>query len=141
MHASKRFLGAAVIAGLLAGPALAESPFVSPSEPHGLVSGQISRVGDELVAVRITEVDGRHTERERGVWLRPGRHTINAKASTMDPSFGGGLRRSVGFDSNREGQAITIDVEAGKVYWIALDISGDARTDWKLVNWRTEDQD
>lgn len=127
---------------VLGAPAVAdESPYARTGEPHGVVSGTIDRPGQQLFAVSITDVDGKRTTRERGVWLKPGRHTINAKAATVDVGRSGGLIRSVGADSRREGNEIELEVEAGKTYWIALDASADDRDEWKLVNWRTEEPD
>lgn len=134
-----------VLAAIAAAPALAgDRPFASPGEPHAVVTGISNLPGRELYSVRIVRVDDTSidgTSRERGVWLKPGRYRINAKANTVDPGLSGGLTRSVGRDTKREGNAIELEVEAGKTYWIALDTSADRRTDWKLVNWRVEDRD
>lgn len=127
---------------LLATPALAgDSPYARPSEPHGVVSGSIDRTGQQLFAVNITEVDGKRTTRERGVWLKPGTHTINAKGAVVELGYAGGLTRSVGKNSRREGLEIELEIEAGKTYWIALDASADDRDEWKLVNWRVEERE
>ena len=117
-------------------PSWAETPFARAGEPHAVVSGSINRPAQQLLAVSITEVDGQLTSREQAVWLKPGRYTINAKGAVSNLGLTPGLRRSVG---GRKGtQAIELNVEAGKTYWIALDTSDEKRENWKLVNWRTE---
>ncbi|MEX2497725.1 MAG: hypothetical protein WD397_02470 [Wenzhouxiangellaceae bacterium] len=135
------FAALAVLCALGAPAVADESPYARAGEPHGVVSGTIDRPGQQLFAVNITEVDGKRTTRERGVWLKPGRHTINAKAPNVDLGRSGGLIRSVGADSRREGNEIELEIEAGKTYWIALDASADDRDEWKLVNWRAEGPD
>ncbi|MCA1779704.1 MAG: hypothetical protein LC637_10045 [Xanthomonadaceae bacterium] len=126
-----------ILAALAAAPtAWSDAPFARAGEPHAVVSGSLNRPAQQLLAVGITDVDGRLTSRSQAVWLKPGRHTINAKGAVTHLGQTPGLRRSIG--QHNGSQAIELDVEAGKTYWIALDTSDEQRDNWKLVNWRTE---
>lgn len=148
-----------LIFGILLAPALVfagQDYFVSPSEPHGVVTGIIDQPAKELWAVNITDVNGVRTTREEGVWLKPGTYTISAKASGKSTTFArsvgrdldgrvGGVDRrrttAVGRDTrtrDRDDLSIELEVEEGKTYYIALDTTSHNRRDWKLVNWRVK---
>ncbi|MDT8408020.1 MAG: hypothetical protein RQ741_00335 [Wenzhouxiangellaceae bacterium] len=136
-----RIVASLVICLSLAMPlASAFAQFASPSEPHGLVTTLFDRPGQELYGVRITEVDGKLVggAREKAVWLEPGEHTIQARGAVVDRGFRGGTTRT--HEQLREPglDSVTINVEEGKTYFLALDGSAPDPKDWKIVVYKEE---
>ena len=135
---NKLLICALLAIGITSSALAGKDYFASPGEPHGLVTGIVNLPARELFAVNISEVNGKRTARQQGVWLKPGTYTINAKGAVVD------LRRStaLGREARRDrgGLGIELEVEAGKIYYIALDTSSPNRRDWHLVNWRVEER-
>lgn len=111
----------------------------SPNEPHGLVVTSVDREAANIYSVYAVAVDGQElARRENALWLKPGEHTIKAiNKTTMNRNFVPGLRG----DRSREAiEPLTLNVEAGKNYYVGLKADGGKRSDWKLVVWQVEEQ-
>jgi len=110
-----------------------------PNEPHGQVITSVDLPGQYLYAVQVYKVDGQEIPRRRGaVWLKPGRHEINAVSDgSVNRGFVPGLRIDRSFPS---GKPLVLDVEAGKIYYVALKADDSRRENWELVVWKVEDQ-
>lgn len=115
-----------------------EDFFVGPREPHGVVTGIVNQPAKELWAVRISEVNGRRTERDHGVWLAPGTYSIKADGAVVDRRRTTAVGRNIR-TRDRDDFNVELDVEEGKTYYLALDTSGANRSDWKLVVWRVQE--
>jgi len=118
----------------------ADDPFVSPSKPHGVVTTLQDQPGQELWGVKITEVDGQLVggPRARNLWLKPGTYTIQARRAVTRSGFTRGLRRVPDQLRDADLDAVSINVEAGKTYFLALDTSSYDPLDWKVVVHRVE---
>jgi len=110
-----------------------------PHEPHGQVITSVDLPGQFLYAVKINKVDGQEIPSRRGaVWLKPGRHEINAvNDGSVSRSFIPGLAGDRTVPSDKP---LVLDVEAGKVYYVGMKADGGRRENWELVVWKTEDQ-
>ena len=110
-----------------------------PHEPNGQVVTSVDLPGQYLYAVEIYRVDGQEIPLRGGsVWLKPGRHEINAISDgPVNRGFVPGLRADRSFPSSKP---LVLDVEAGKVYYVALKADSSRRENWELVVWKTEDQ-
>ncbi len=110
-----------------------------PNEPHGQVITSVDLPGQYLYAVKIYRVNGQEIPSRKGaVWLKPGRHEINAVSDgSVNRSFVPGLRGDRSFPASKP---LVLDVEAGKIYYVGLKADNDSREDWELVVWKTEDQ-
>lgn len=115
-----------------------DSVFVSPSDPHGILTfktpdttynpARMVRINDQ----NITGNDVRRTS----FWVKPGSYTIElAMASGSLQSVGAG-RSSARDQVNNK---LQITVEEGKRYLIAARITGGQVADWEGVVWKVED--
>jgi hypothetical protein len=120
--------------------AFAQDWFVSPSEPHGHVSGAINQPARSLYRVEITEINGKlvGSGRSEGVWLTPGDYTIQARKARVRTDFTSAVGRSSSQRHNPENNTIELTVEEGKTYYLALDTSSQRRAEWEVVVWKTE---
>ena len=111
----------------------------SPNEPHGLIITGVDMPGQYLYAVKVDRVDGQQIPpRETGIWLKPGKHTIDTVDDVnLNRSFVPGLRGDRSFPSKKQ---LELDIEAGKIYYVALKADGSRRSEWGLVVWKVEDQ-
>ncbi|MDA3933944.1 MAG: hypothetical protein PF630_06415 [Gammaproteobacteria bacterium] len=119
--------------------ASAQDFIASPNEPHGLVVTSVDREAANIYSVYAVAVDGQElARRENALWLKPGEHTIKAiNKTTMNRNFVPGLRG----DRSREAiEPLTLNVEAGKNYYVGLKANSGRRSDWKLVVWQVEEQ-
>ncbi|GAB4123406.1 MAG: hypothetical protein Tsb0027_21310 [Wenzhouxiangellaceae bacterium] len=117
----------------------AQDFIASPSEPHGLVVTSVDLEAQNIYSVYAVAVNGQElARRENALWLKPGEHTIKAvNKTTLNRNFVPGLRG----DRSRESmQPLTLDVEAGKTYYVGLKADSGRRADWQLVVWKIEDQ-
>lgn len=124
---------------LLSTATLAQDFIASPSEPHGLVVTSVDLEAQNIYSVYAVAVNGQElARRENALWLKPGEHTIKAvNKSTLNRNFVPGLRG----DRSRESiQPLTLNVEAGKTYYVGLKADSGRRADWQLVVWKIEDQ-
>jgi len=124
---------------LLSTATLAQDFIASPSEPHGLVVTSVDLEAQNIYSVYAVAVNGQElARRENALWLKPGEHTIKAvNKTTLNRNFVPGLRG----DRSRESmQPLTLDVEAGKTYYVGLKADSGRRADWQLVVWKIEDQ-
>jgi len=124
---------------LLSAATLAQDFIASPSEPHGLVITSVDLEAQNIYSVYAVAVNGQElARRENALWLKPGEHTIKAVNKTaLNRNFVPGLRG----DRSRESmQPLTLDVEAGKTYYVGLKADRGRRADWQLVAWKVEDQ-
>ncbi|MFU8830615.1 MAG: hypothetical protein ACNA7J_00540 [Wenzhouxiangella sp.] len=131
----------ATLAGIIMlPPALAQDWFVSPTQPHGHVSGAIDQPARGLYRVEITEINGELVGRGRseGVWLKPGDYTIQARRAQVRTDFTGAVGRSSSQRHIPENNTVELTVEEGKTYYLALDTSSRHRADWQVVVWKTE---
>jgi len=134
-----RLLSSAVTLLLLSTATLAQDFIASPSEPHGLVVTSVDLEAQNIYSVYAVAVNGQElARRENALWLKPGEHTIKAvNKTTLNRNFVPGLRG----DRSRESmQPLTLDVEAGKTYYVGLKADSGRRADWQLVVWKIEDQ-
>ena len=139
-----KYLSILVVLALTLVPALllhAAKPqdfIASPSEPHGLVVTSVDREAENIYSVYAVAVNGQELpRRENALWLKPGEHSIKAiNKTSLNRSFVPGLRG----DRSRESVApLTLNVEAGKTYYVGLKADGGRRADWQLVVWQIED--
>lgn len=117
----------------------AQDFIANPSEPHGLVVTSVDLEAQNIYSVYAVAVNGQElARRENALWLKPGEHTIKAvNKSTLNRNFVPGLRG----DRSRESmQPLTLNVEAGKTYYVGLKADSGRRADWQLVVWKIEDQ-
>jgi len=124
---------------LLSTATLAQDFIASPSEPHGLVVTSVDLEARNIYSVYAVAVNGQElARRENALWLKPGEHTIKAVNKTaVNRNFVPGLRG----DRSRESmQPLTLNVEAGKTYYVGLKADRGRRADWQLVAWKVEDQ-
>jgi hypothetical protein len=129
----------AVLPVLFAHAANPQDFIASPSEPHGLVVTSVDLEADNIYSVYAVAINGQElARRENALWLKPGEHTIKAVNKTsLNRSYVPGLR---GDRSKESITPLTINVEAGKTYYVGLKADGSRRSDWQLVVWKTEDQ-
>lgn len=108
------------------------------SEPHGKLVSDVERSTQKLFPVSIVEVNGQNiAPRESGLNLKPGHYTITVGNAKVDTQLAGATSRSV---HNRESQnTIELEVEAGKTYYLAMKADGSDRSQWKVVNWKTQE--
>lgn len=125
---------------MLAQAAKPQDFIASPSEPHGLVVTSVDREAENIYSVYAVAVNGQElARRENALWLKPGEHTIKAiNKTTLDRSFVPGRR---GDRSRKPVTPLTLNVEAGKTYYVGLKADGSRRSDWQLVVWQIEDHD
>jgi hypothetical protein len=121
---------------LLAATVVYANPFVSASDPHGILD--FARPPNTLDPARLvvfngTNVSGRADR--TSFWVAPGEHTMVIAAAIS-------ARDSVGFTPRRNrssgSQEVTIVVEEGKRYRIAARLL-DHRGNWEPVIWRVDD--
>ncbi len=134
------FLIASVAGIIMLPPAFAQDWFVSPSQPHGHVSGAINQPARSLYRVEITEINGKlvGSGRSEGVWLKPGDYTIQARRAKVRTDFTSAVGRSSSQRHNPANNTVELTVEEGKTYYLALDTSPRRRADWQVVIWKTE---
>ena len=91
-----------------------------------------------ILPLHITEVDGKAVEQDSGRYELPaGKHTFKGFAEgefeacsiMVDAGLSTGAR--VG-----EGATTTVDVPAGKEYFLGLDVRKSDPKTWKIVTWR-----
>ncbi len=131
----------AILAGIIMLPsAFAQDWFVSPSQPHGHVSGAIDQPARGLYRVEITEINGKlvGSGRSEGVWLKPGNYTIQARRAKVRSDFTSAVGRSSSQRHNSANNTVELTVEEGKTYYLALDTSPRRRADWQVVVWKAE---
>ena len=137
MRAITRLILISMLA-MLAISCTTDSVFVSPSDPHGILTfktpdttynpARMVRINDQ----NITGNDVRRTS----FWVKPGSYTIElAMASGSLQSVGAG-RSSARDQVNNK---LQITVEEGKRYLIAARITGGQVADWEGVVWKVED--
>lgn len=130
----------ALLPVLLAQAANPQDFIASPSEPHALVVTSVDLEARNIYSVYAVAVNGQElARRENALWLKPGEHTIKAiNKTSLNRNFVPGLRG----DRSRESiSPLTLNVEAGKTYYMGLQADGGRRSDWQLVVWQIEDHD
>ena len=121
---------------LLAAGVVAANPFVSASQPHGILD--FARPPNALDPARLVVFDGTNVNApvsRTSFWVAPGEHTmVIAAAISGQDTVGFRPRRSRGPGS----QEVTIVVEEGKRYRIAARLL-DRQGNWEPVIWKVED--
>lgn len=112
------------------------NPFVSPSQPHGILD--FARPPNTLDVARLVVINGSNVNAplsRTSFWVAPGEHTlVIAAAISGRDTVGLTPRRNRGTGS----QEVTIQVEEGKRYRIAARLL-DRRGNWEPVVWKIED--
>jgi hypothetical protein len=125
-----------VTAAILAATVAMANPFVSPSQPHGILD--FARPPNTLDPARLVVFDGTNVNApvsRTSFWVAPGEHTmVIAAAISGQDTVGVRPRRNRGPGS----QEVTIVVEEGKRYRIAARLL-DRQGNWEPVIWRIED--
>lgn len=107
-----------------------ESPFVSASQPHGVVDLDIAHPSKQQFSAYFLEVDGHNVvQGKQQLLLRPGKHNVKIGAKLTDAAIG--LSRPAGKTSPEN--IVEIDVEEGVRYSVAAMIEGSNRGAWKAV--------
>ncbi len=115
------------------------SPFVKPSEPHGLLVFSVSHSSQDVFPVSLYSIDGKQViTRKNAVWLAPGKHTIKVR-STIDLTARSGFVTARQKNNSTKNKALEIDVQEGKKYYIGYDASDDNSNNWKPVVWKVKD--
>lgn len=125
------FLTSVLVAMTLAG--CANTPTVSPSEPHGIVSMQTYTSGriHPLVVVEIDGVNMLNRSTTATFWLAPGTHTLRVLALIREPTHLPSIP-----DPDHTGYPehdLTLEIEEGKHYRIAAKETGPSAIDWEPV--------
>jgi len=119
----------------------AQAPVAGRSDvPHGKVIGLVDRTAADLHAVQIDRVDGRQLggAHRQVVRLEPGLHTLGLTGAVVEEGFNTALSRPARPEASNE---LELEIEAGKVYYVALDTSANRRRDWRPVVWKVEPDD
>ena len=129
----------ALCAILVTGTAFAQekNPFVSASDPHGILD--FSRSPNELEPARLIVVDGTNVNASvtrTSFWVSPGVHEIVVSAAiSMEDSVGTITNRSK--ESGDSSKDVTIEVKEGMRYKIAGRLL-DRKGNWEPVVWKEE---
>lgn len=119
--------------------ALAGEEFMAGSdEPHGVVTSGPSQAAKNLFRVTIVEINGERIGERHSMPIRltPGSHQIRAAAAEIGTRPAGTLSKT--YRRQRPEMTLDLDIEEGKTYYIALQAEGQDRSQWRLVNWKTE---
>jgi hypothetical protein len=124
------FLLAVMVAGVVAA-----NPFVSPSEPHGILD--FAGHPNTLESARLVVFDGTNVNApitRTSFWVAPGEHTMVIAAAIAGADMVGFTPRRNRSDGSQE---VTIQVEEGKRYRIAARLL-DRQGNWEPVVWKIE---
>jgi len=132
----------ALLASLLvfSGSALA-SPFAKPSQPSGVIIMDTPRPAQQIFPVQLVKIDGVEIPpRKQGVWLRPGTHRLRLVAQRIDTDLTGGLtaRQRQIASQGQKNRELTIEVQAGKKYYVGYDSSDANPKNWGPVVWQVK---
>lgn len=114
------------------------SPFVKPSEPHGLVVFNVNHSAHDIFPVSLYAIDGKQViTRQNAVWLSPGKHTLNV-SSTINLTARSNVVTATQKRLNRKKNIIEIDVKEGKKYYVGMDASDNSSNKWRPVVWKVK---
>jgi hypothetical protein len=123
-----------VIGGCASG---SRNPFVSPSDPHAILD--FRRPPGPFSPARLAEINGTNVNAplsRTSFWVAPGEHEIvvigGVDGSTTVSSPASSRR------TNNPGR-VTIEVEEGRRYFIAIQVAGGRSEVWEPVIYRVED--
>lgn len=122
-------------------------PTTSPGPNAAQVNGAPGSVLEDMLPVRIVEVNGRNISPREVIWLEPGRYEFRVQIVVP-----GGLnfRRSptdnlrwqrANYQTRRQAMTIELDLEAGKTYQIRVRYNREETEafPWSTVLWRVEE--
>ncbi len=124
----------AVVTGCSAKPS---NPFVRPSEPHAILD--FRRPPVSFTPARLAEINGTNVNApitRTSFWVAPGEHEIVViggidGSTTVSRPGGSGPRTNPG--------RVTIAVEEGRRYFIAIQMTANRSDQWEPVIYRVED--
>lgn len=139
---------ALALALALAMPAVAQGiPTTTPGPQAAQVTGTPGSATDDILPIRIIEVNGRNIQPREVLWLEPGRYEFRVQ---VDLPRGQAFRRSptdnlrwrtAGAQTRRQAMTIELDLEAGKTYDIRVRYNRKEQEafPWSTVLWRVSE--
>ena len=114
------------------------NPFAKPSEAHGILRLNQPNLSADIFPVKLFEIDGKQVlNRESGVWLKPGTHSIRVSAVINASSRSTTITR-LQKSYNKDKKTLEINVEEGNVYYVGYDASDKNPNNWKPVVWKVK---
>jgi hypothetical protein len=130
----KRILGIA-LAAVAAVACTTPRVFVSRDQPHATLRVTTGRAGQGIYPARIVKVDGQAAFGDRtSYWIRPGKHVLRVSADfeSMRKSEVTSLPQRTAQPRNLV-KSLTVNVEAGKRYYIGARYKGPTVLDWEPI--------
>lgn len=118
--------------------AVADSPIAKADEPHGMLIEAVGQPARDLYPVQITEIDEQAFSTDQNAYyVKPGRHTVAAFGQiTRENTLASPIERF-----NNRHRTLTLDVQAGKRYFLSAHVDRHDRIKWELVVSKVEELD
>lgn len=121
-----------------------DRPVVDASEPHALLVTETRGAGDRVYRVKFTEIDDHHVHRNAMQHrVKPGKHEIVVTVDLDMLAKRESVRTSeTGLTHKKDLlKRITIEMEAGKAYYVGAKWKGPSIHDWEPVVRRVKEAD
>ena len=126
------------IAAIMSASAFADNHETAEAEPAVVITNQ-GLVDRCILPIFVTEVDGEAVEEDAGRYeFEAGTKTFSGYAQGEFEACTTIAEAGLGADSPIGSGSTTVDVPAGKAYYLGLDVRKSDPKTWKVVTWRID---